>query len=229
MEQRDGQELLNFLYEDNHLIVANKQVGELVQADRDCSESMEERIKQLLKLRDGKPGNVFLGVPHRLDRPVSGVLLLAKTSKALVRLNEMFQQGQVHKTYHAIVRSRPPQEEELLTHYIVRNEKQNKSYAHDNPVPNAKMSRLRYKVLGANNHFFLLEVALLTGRHHQIRCQLSKIGCPVKGDLKYGFARSNPNGGISLHARGLSFVHPVSQKEVSVVAPYPDDDLWRTF
>ncbi len=217
------------LYEDNHIIAVNKRAGELVQVDKDCNESLEESVKQLIKERDSKPFNVFLGVPHRLDRPVSGVVIFAKTSKALTRLNEMFKQGEVHKTYHAIVKNKPPKDEELLTHYLVRNEKQNKSYAHIKPVPNAKESRLRYRLIGSSNTYFLLEVELLTGRHHQIRCQLSKIGCPIKGDLKYGFARSNPNGGISLHARSAEFTHPVSKEKIEIMAPYPSGDLWEVF
>jgi len=217
------------LYEDNHIIAVNKRAGELVQVDKDCNESLEESVKQLIKARDCKPFNVFLGVPHRLDRPVSGVVIFAKTSKALTRLNEMFRQGEVHKTYHAIVKNRPPKEEDLLTHYLVRNEKQNKSYANEKPVPNAKESRLRYKLIGASNSYFLLEVELLTGRHHQIRCQLSKIGCPIKGDLKYGFARSNPNGGISLHAYRAELIHPVSKEKIEIAAPYPSGDIWGAF
>jgi 23S rRNA pseudouridine1911/1915/1917 synthase len=217
------------LYEDNHLIAVNKQAGELVQADKDCNESLEESVKQLIKARDGKPFNVFLGVPHRVDRPVSGVVIFAKTSKALTRLNEMFRQGEIRKTYHAIVKNRPPKDEDLLTHYLVRNEKQNKSYANANPVPNGKESRLRYKLIGASDNYFLLEVELLTGRHHQIRCQLSKIGSPIKGDLKYGFARSNPNGGISLHAHRAELIHPVSQQRIDLTAPYPSGDIWGVF
>ena len=220
---------INILYEDNHLIVLNKRAGELVQADKDCSESLEESVKQHIKVRDGKPFNVFLGVSHRLDRPVSGVVIFAKTSKALTRLNEMFRQGEIQKTYHAIVKNHPPQAEDLLTHYLVRNEKQNKSYAHLKPVPNAKESRLRYKLIGTSDSYFLLEIALLTGRHHQIRAQLSKIGSPIKGDLKYGFARSNSGGGISLHAHRAEFIHPVSKEKVEIVAPHPSGDIWEVF
>jgi 23S rRNA pseudouridine1911/1915/1917 synthase len=214
------------LYEDNHLIIVNKKVGELVQIDKACSESLEESIKQLIKERNAKPGNVYLGVPHRLDRPVSGAVIFAKTSKALTRLNAMFKDGEVRKTYLAIVKERPPKEEDTLTHYLTRNEKQNKSYTHDKPIPNAKESVLRYKLIGASDSYFLLEVELLTGRHHQIRCQLSKIGCPIKGDLKYGFARSNPNGGISLHAHSVQFIHPVTKQEILVEAPAPQGDLF---
>jgi 23S rRNA pseudouridine1911/1915/1917 synthase len=218
---------LNILYEDNHIIAVNKAGGELVQADRECRSSLEEDVKSFIKVRDKKPLLVFIGVVHRLDRPVSGVVIFAKTSKALSRLNEMFRLGKVSKTYHAVVKKRPPQDEDLLTHYLIRNEQQNKSYAHSEPKPNAKESRLRYRVIAASKSFFLVEVALLTGRHHQIRCQLSKIGCPIKGDLKYGYARSNPNGGISLHARSISFIHPVSKAEIKIVAPYPSGDVWE--
>jgi 23S rRNA pseudouridine1911/1915/1917 synthase len=215
------------LYEDNHIIAINKANGELVQADRERSGSLEEAVKSFIKARDGKPSLAFLGVVHRLDRPVSGVVIFAKTSKALSRLNAMFRLGQVHKTYHAVVKNRPPQDEGLLTHYLTRSEQQNKSYAHSAPVRGAKESRLRYRVAAAGSSFFLVEAELLTGRHHQIRCQLSKIGCPIKGDLKYGYARSNPNGGISLHARSICFTHPVSKEEISIVAPYPSDDVWE--
>jgi 23S rRNA pseudouridine1911/1915/1917 synthase len=218
---------LEILYEDNHIIAINKPSGELVQADKECSHSLEESVKLFIKERDRKPANAFLGVVHRLDRPVSGVVIFAKTSKALSRLNAMFRTGQIHKIYHAIVKNRPPLDSDLLIHYLTRNEKQNKSYAHSAPVPNAKESRLRYRVAAASHSFFLVEVALLTGRHHQIRCQLSKIGCPIKGDLKYGYDRSNPNGGISLHARSISFLHPVSKAEVTIVAPYPGNDVWE--
>ncbi|MDR1416185.1 MAG: RluA family pseudouridine synthase [Prevotellaceae bacterium] len=220
---------LNILYEDNHIIAVNKVGGELVQADKECSRSLEEDVKLFIKVRDKKPSLAFVGVVHRLDRPVSGVVIFAKTSKALSRLNAMFRLGQVHKTYHAIVKKRPPQDEDLLTHYLIRNEKQNKSYAHSSAKPNAKESRLRYRLVAASKSFFLVEVELLTGRHHQIRCQLSKTGCPIKGDLKYGYARSNPNGSISLHARSISFTHPVSKMEINIVAPYPSGDVWENF
>ncbi|MDR0418886.1 MAG: RluA family pseudouridine synthase [Prevotellaceae bacterium] len=216
----------DILYEDNHLIVVYKKSGELVQVDEDCNESLEISIKQFIKERDKKSGNVFLGVAHRLDRPVSGIVVFAKTSKALTRLNEMFKRGDVHKTYWAIVKNYPPKEDNLLTHYLVRNQKQNKSYAHDKAVSNSKESRLKYKLIGSSNSYFLLEIEPLTGRHHQIRSQLSKIGCPIKGDLKYGFPRSNPNGGISLHSYSVRFIHPVTKEEIFVTAPPPKDDLF---
>jgi 23S rRNA pseudouridine1911/1915/1917 synthase len=220
---------LSFLYEDNHLLAVNKRAGDLVQADKECSESLEEHIKQYIKKRDGKAGAVFLGVPHRLDRPVSGIVVFAKTSKALVRLNAMFQRGDVHKKYWAIVKPCPEKEEGDLTHYLTRNEQQHKTYAHTCFVPHSKQARLHYRLIGRSERYFLLEIELLTGRHHQIRCQLSKIGSPIKGDLKYGFPRSNPNGGISLHARSIEFVHPVSLQPVSVVAPLPENDIFEKF
>ncbi|MDR0415659.1 MAG: RluA family pseudouridine synthase [Prevotellaceae bacterium] len=219
----------NILYEDNHIIAINKANGELVQADIPCADSLEEVVKMFIKVRDKKPSDAFLGVVHRLDRPVSGVVIFAKTSKALSRLNTMFRLGQMHKIYHAVVQNRPPYDEDLLTHYLVRNERQNKSYAHSAPVPGSKESHLRYRVVAASSSFFLLEVELLTGRHHQIRSQLTKIGCPIRGDLKYGYPRSNPNGGISLHARSINFIHPVSKAEITIVAPYPNDDVWKHF
>ncbi|GHT79888.1 RNA pseudouridine synthase [Bacteroidia bacterium] len=218
---------MDILYEDNHLIVVNKRAGELVQADKDTRESLEEDIKRYIKSRDNKAGAVFLGVPHRLDRPVSGVVIFCKTSKALVRVNAMFQKGEMHKKYWAIVKQRPSKDEDVLEHYLVRNEKQNKTYAHSKPVANAKLARLRYRLMGNSERYFLLEVELLTGRHHQIRCQLSKIGSPIKGDLKYGFPRSNPNGGISLHARSVEFMHPVNLQPIAITAPLPEGDIFR--
>ena len=186
-------------------------------------------IPQCIKKEYAKPSNVFLGVVHRLDRPVSGLVVFAKTSKALSRLNEMFRKGDVHKTYWAIVKTCPPTEEGDLVHYLVRNEKQNKSYAYDKEVKGAKKAVLHYRLIGHSDNYYLLEIDLKTGRHHQIRCQLAKIGCPIKGDLKYGFPRSNADGGICLHARRVCFVHPVSKKLVDVVAPTPADNLWNSF
>ncbi|MGL4364889.1 MAG: RluA family pseudouridine synthase [Bacteroidales bacterium] len=216
----------HILYEDNHLLVINKQVGVLVQADKEHNESLEEHIKYFIKKRDKKPFDVYLGIPHRLDRPVSGAVLFAKTSKALTRINKMFQQGEIYKTYHAIVKNKPPQNTELLTHHIVRNEKQNKSYTRLQPINNSKEARLHYTIIAQSKQYFLLEVELLTGRHHQIRCQLSAINCPIKGDLKYGFSRSNPNGGISLHAHKLRFMHPIRHELIEIIAPYPQGDIW---
>ena len=207
----------------------NKTVSEIVQGDKTGDTPLSETVKQYLKEKYAKPGNVFLGVVHRLDRPVSGLVMFAKTGKALERLNEMFRKGEVKKTYWAIVRQRPELEEAELVNYLVRNEKQNKSYAYDKEVKNAKKAVLHYRLIGCSQNYFLLEVDLKTGRHHQIRCQLAKMGCPIKGDLKYGFPRSNPDGGISLHARRVRFVHPVSKALIDLTAPLPDDGLWRCF
>ncbi|MDR0938589.1 MAG: RNA pseudouridine synthase [Mediterranea sp.] len=220
---------MTVVYEDNHLIIVNKTASEIVQADKTGDVPLSETIKQYLKEKYRKPGNVFIGVVHRLDRPVSGLVLFAKTSKALARLNEMFRLGEVRKTYWAVVKSLPAETEAELTHYLVRNERQNKSYAYDREVPGGKKAVLRYRLAGRSENYYLLEVDLLTGRHHQIRCQLAKIGCPIKGDLKYGSPRSNPDGGISLHARMMRFVHPVSKELVEVVAPPPEGKPWSLF
>ena len=218
---------MNILYEDNHIIIVNKAAGEIVQGDKTGDEPLVETVKRFIKERDNKPGAVFLGVVHRLDRPVSGVVVFAKTSKALSRMNAMFASGDVHKTYWAITRNRPAEPEALLTHYINSVERNNKSYASLTPKAGAKEARLRYRQIAAGDRYFLLEVNLMTGRKHQIRVQLSSIGCPVKGDLKYGDKRSNPDGSISLHARRIQFVHPVSKKEIDVTAPVPTGDaLW---
>ncbi|MBP6634515.1 MAG: RNA pseudouridine synthase [Paludibacter sp.] len=219
---------MTVLYEDNHIIAVNKTNSEIVQGDKTGDEPLSETLKKYLKEKYNKPGEVFLGVTHRLDRPVSGVVIFAKTSKALTRLNEMFRNQEVKKTYWAIVKDRPAETEGRLEHYLVRNEKQNKSVAHTKMVPNAKKASLSYKLISHSDNYFLLEVQLETGRHHQIRCQLAKMGCPIKGDLKYGFPRSNPNGGISLHARYVEFVHPVSKQLIQITAPCPaDDKLWE--
>lgn len=221
---------MKVLYEDNHIIAVNKSSSEIVQGDKTGDEPLSETIKKFLKEKYNKPGEVFCGVTHRLDRPVSGVVLFAKTSKALTRLNEMFKNQHVKKTYWAIVKDKPTQNEGRLEHYLVRNEKQNKSAVHDKMVPNAKFAALSYKLIAQSDSYCLLEVMLETGRHHQIRCQLSKMGCPIKGDLKYGFSRSNPNGGISLHARHVEFIHPVSKQLIQITAPVPEDDkLWLAF
>ncbi len=220
---------MTVVYEDNHIIIVNKTASEIVQGDKTGDTPLSETLKQYLKEKYHKPGNVFIGVVHRLDRPVSGLVLFAKTSKALARLNEMFKNGEVKKTYWAIVKNVPEPTEGTLTHYLVRNEKLNKSRAYDREVPGSKRAVLHYRLIGHSQNYFLLEVALMTGRHHQIRCQLSKIGCPIKGDLKYGFPRSNPDGGISLHARSISFIHPVSKEPIAVEAPVPADSLWNSF
>mgnify|MGYP006334617039 CR=1 FL=1 len=220
---------MTVVYEDNHLIIVNKAASEIVQGDKTGDMPLSESLKLYLKEKYGKPGNVFLGVVHRLDRPVSGLVIFAKTSKALARLNTMLAQGEVKKTYWAIVTARPPQEEGELTHYLVRNEQQNKSYAYDRERPGSKLAILHYRLIATTDRYWLLEVDLKTGRHHQIRCQLAKMGCPIKGDLKYGFPRSNPDGSICLHARRICFVHPVSKERVDVTAPVPEGNLWMSF
>lgn len=220
---------MTVVYEDNHLIIVNKTASEIVQGDKTGDVPLSETVKQYLKEKYAKPGNVFLGVTHRLDRPVSGLVVFAKTSKALARLNEMFRKGEVKKTYWAVVKTCPQVEEGELVHYLVRNEKQNKSYAYDKEVNGSKKAVLHYRLIGHSENYYLLEVDLKTGRHHQIRCQLAKIGCPIKGDLKYGFLRSNPDGSICLHARKVCFVHPVSKEQIVVTAPVPDGNLWKVF
>ena len=220
---------MEVVYEDNHLIIVNKTASEIVQGDKTGDTPLSETVKAYLKEKYQKPGNVFIGVTHRLDRPVSGLVVFAKTGKALSRLNEMFRTGQVEKTYWAVVKNFPPSQETILTHYLVRNEKQNKSYAYDKEVPNSKLAKLHYKLIGKSENYYLLEISLMTGRHHQIRCQLAKIGCPIKGDLKYGAPRSNPDGSICLHARKVKFIHPVSKQLIEVEAPVPDNSLWHGF
>jgi 23S rRNA pseudouridine1911/1915/1917 synthase len=219
----------SILYEDNHLIAVNKTCSDLVQGDKTGDITLPDRIKAYLKEKYNKPGNVFCGVTHRLDRPTSGVVLFAKTGKALARLNDMFKNHEVKKTYWAIVKGTPKITEATLKHYLSRNEKQNKSYAYDSPKNDAKEAILSYKVIAVSENYSLLEVNLKTGRHHQIRCQLCKIGFPIKGDLKYGFPRSNPDGGISLHARKVEFIHPVSKENIEITAPVPNDNLWKAF
>lgn len=220
---------MTVLYEDNHIIVVNKNSGEIVQGDKTGDVPLSDIVKSWIKDKYNKPGNVFLGVVHRLDRPVQGVVVFAKTSKALSRLNDMFRTADVHKTYWAITKNRPEEPEGTLTHWLVRNEKQNKSYAYDTEKPNAKKAVLHYKLLAESDNYNLMEINLMTGRHHQIRCQMAHIGCPIKGDLKYGAKRSNIDGSISLLARKIEFVHPVSKEQITVVAPLPDDTLWRSF
>lgn len=220
---------MNIVYEDNHIIIVNKSPGEIVQGDKTGDPPLSEELKTFLKDKYNKPGNVFVGVVHRLDRPVSGLVVFAKTSKALSRLNEMFRQGNVHKKYWALTRNAPEQPEAELYHWITTVEKTNKSYTHSAPHDGAKEARLRYRVLGRSNSFNLLEVELLTGRKHQIRAQLSAIGCPIRGDLKYGDKRSNPDGSISLVAHEIDFIHPVSGKRIHVMSLLPDDAPWRSF
>ncbi|MDR1524433.1 MAG: RNA pseudouridine synthase [Tannerella sp.] len=220
---------MEIIYEDNHLIAVNKNCHEIVQGDKTGDTPLAELLKSYLKEKYAKPGNVFIGVTHRLDRPVSGVVIFAKTGKALIRMNEMFRDGEVKKTYLAITKNRPPLHEDELTHWLVRNEKQNKSFACDREKPDSKKATLYYRLLAQSEKYFLVEIDLKTGRHHQIRCQLSSIGCPVKGDLKYGADRSNPDGGISLHAYRTSFIHPVSKEQIVITAHTPPDNLWKAF
>ncbi|GAB6982994.1 RluA family pseudouridine synthase [Prevotella dentasini] len=218
---------MKVLYEDNHVIIVYKEAGEIVQADKSGDEPLSETVKRWIKEKYQKPGNVFLGVVHRLDRPVAGLVVFARTSKALTRLNSMFRNGEVHKTYWAIVQTAPYRDEDTLTDWLVRNERQNKSYAYNREMPTSKKSILHYRVIGGTDRYTLLEVNLLTGRHHQIRCQLSNMGCPIRGDLKYGARRSNPDGSISLLSHRVEFVHPVSKLGISVESPLPDDPLWQ--
>ena len=230
---------MEVVYEDNHIIIVNKQSGEIVQGDKTGDRPLSDIVKDYIKEKYAKPGAVFLGVVHRLDRPVSGLVIFARTSKALTRLNKMFAEGEIHKTYWAIVRSekiRAKSEQfcddgqwHTLEHWLVRNEKQNKSYAYPTEKPNAKKAILKYRTLSHSDNYTLLEVHLMTGRHHQIRCQLAAMGCPIKGDLKYGAPRSNPDGSISLMARRVEFVHPVSKEPITVEAPVPNDTLWQAF
>lgn len=218
---------MQVIYEDNHLIAVNKNCHEIVQGDKTGDTPLSELVGSWLKEKYNKPGKVFTGVIHRLDRPVTGVVLFAKTSKALTRMNDLFRLGEVKKTYWAIVKNQPLSEEGELVHWLVRNEKQNKSIAYTNEKPHSKKAILQYQWIARSTHYNLLSVDLLTGRHHQIRCQLAAAGCPIKGDLKYGFDRSNPDGGISLHARKISFIHPVSTLPVEIEAPIPEDNLWN--
>ncbi len=209
------------LYEDNHLIVFGKNVGEIVQGDKTGDECLAETLKAFIAQRDGKPGKVFMGIPHRLDRPVSGICVFAKTSKALERLSELFREGQVHKTYWALCCAKPEPEQGSLENWLTRNEKLNKSFVTNEGARGAKLARLNYRYLQSTQRYHLVEVELLTGRHHQIRCQLSHIGCCIKGDLKYGAPRSNPDGGICLHARTVEFIHPVRKEPLSITCPLP--------
>jgi 23S rRNA pseudouridine1911/1915/1917 synthase len=215
------------VYEDNHIIIVYKNSGEIVQGDKTGDEPLSETVKKYIKEKYQKPGNVFLGVVHRLDRPVSGLVVFAKTSKALTRLNKMFRDGEVHKTYWAITKDAPKESEGMLTDWLVRNEKQNKSFAYNHEVPNSKKAILKYRVIAHTDNYNLLEINLMTGRHHQIRCQLANIGCPIKGDLKYGSRRSNPDGSISLLSHHVEFEHPVSKEHISIDSPVPDDNLWK--
>lgn len=220
---------MNVLYEDNHIIIINKAAGEIVQGDKTGDASLCDKMKQFLKEKYAKPGNVFVGLPHRLDRPVSGVVVFAKTSKALERLNAMFRDSAVKKIYWAITKGKPLPSEGEISSWILRNEKMNKSFSYPKEVKRSKHALLSYRHIASSQNYSLVEVELKTGRHHQIRCQLASIGCPIKGDLKYGAKRSNPDGSISLHARYVEFIHPVSKELIQVTAPLPDDNLWQSF
>lgn len=218
------------LYEDNHLIVVNKAVGELVQGDETGDRTLADDVREYLRVTYDKKGNVYLGIPHRLDRPTSGIVVYAKTEKALVRLNEMFRsEGGIRKTYWAVVDRRPPEDEGTLVHYIVRDSRLNKSTAYRNEVKGSRVAKLSYKLLSSSDRYHLLEIELHTGRHHQIRAQLKAVGVHIKGDLKYGAERSNSDGGISLHARRITFIHPVKKEEITIIAPPPKDTLWTYF
>jgi len=218
---------LEILYEDNHLIAVNKKTGQLVQGDKTGDISLDNQLKQYIGKKYNKPGDVFLGVVHRIDRPVSGVVIFARTSKALARMNKLFRDKEIKKTYWCIVKEMPRPEEATLKHYLIKKESQNKSYAYDRHQKGTKEAILDYRLISRSDNYSLLEVLLHTGRHHQIRCQLAKIGSHIRGDLKYGFPRSNKDGGISLHARSLEFNHPVRKEQVILKAPVPDDPLWN--
>ena len=221
--------MAEILYEDNHIIAVYKRSSDLAQGDKTGDISLDNEVKKYLSEKYKKPGDVFLGIVHRLDRPVSGVILFARTSKALERLNEIFREKQIKKTYLAIVRERPPEDEATITHFLKKNESQNKSYVYDTEVKGSKEASLTYRLKGRSEKFYLLEIELHSGRHHQIRAQLAKIGCPIKGDLKYGYSRSNEDGSISLFARKLEFIHPVRKEPVTITAHFPEGDIWSVF
>lgn len=219
---------LQVLHEDNHIIVVNKRVGDIVQGDKTGDKPLSEVVKEYIKDKYNKPGEVYLGVVHRLDRPTTGIVVFARTSKALTRLNDLFKNRETQKTYWAVVKNKPPKTEDKLVHFLKRNEKNNTSKAHLKEVPESKLASLDYKIIATLNNYFGLEINLHTGRHHQIRAQLAAIGCPIKGDLKYGFDRSNPDGGIHLHARKLKFTHPVTKENIEIIAPVPEDVIWKS-
>lgn len=218
---------LQVIHEDNHLIVVNKRVGDIVQGDKTGDKPLSDVVKEYIKDKYNKPGEVFLGVVHRLDRPTTGIVVFARTSKALSRMNELFSNRATQKTYWAVVKNKPEKSQDKLVHYIKRNEKNNTSKAHPNEVPESKLASLEFKIIKELTNYTALEIELHTGRHHQIRAQLAAIGSPIKGDLKYGFDRSNPDGGIHLHARKLCFIHPVSKEAITIIAPTPDDVIWK--
>ena len=219
---------LQILHEDNHIILINKRVGDIVQGDKTGDKPLSDVVKEYIKEKYNKPGEVFLGVVHRLDRPTTGIVVFARTSKALERLNAMFSNRETQKTYWAVVKNKPSKNEDNLVHYLKRNEKNNTSKAHIKEIPESKKASLDYKIIKTLDNYFALEINLHTGRHHQIRAQLSAIGCPIKGDLKYGFDRSNPDGGIYLHARKLAFLHPVSKESIAIIAEPPKDAIWNS-
>jgi len=227
MKITSNKDNLQILHEDNHIIVINKRVGDIVQGDKTGDKPLSEVVKEYIKEKYNKPGEVYLGVVHRLDRPTTGIVVFARTSKALERLNTMFSNRETQKTYWAVVKSKPPKPEDTLVHYLKRNEKNNTSKAHIKEIPESKKASLDYKIIKELNYYYVLEINLHTGRHHQIRAQLSAIGCPIKGDLKYGFDRSNPDGGIHLHARQLVFIHPVSKETIKIISPTPKDVIWN--
>jgi 23S rRNA pseudouridine1911/1915/1917 synthase len=220
-------ENLQILHEDNHILVVNKRVGDIVQGDKTGDKPLSDVVKEYIKDKYNKPGEVFLGVVHRLDRPTTGIVVFARTSKALTRMNELFSNRETQKTYWAVVKNKPSKTEDKLVHYLKRNEKNNTSKAHIKEVPESKLASLDYTIIKELQNYFALEINLHTGRHHQIRAQLSAIGCPIKGDLKYGFDRSNLDGGIHLHARKLVFIHPVSKESLEIIAPVPNDVIWN--
>lgn len=219
---------LQVLHEDNHIIVINKRAGDIVQGDKTGDKPLTNVVKEYLKDKYKKPGEVFLGVVHRLDRPTTGIVVFARTSKALTRLNDLFKNRETEKTYWAVVKNKPPKHEDNLVHFLKRNEKNNTSKAHIKEVPDSKKASLNYKIIAELKNYVALEIDLHTGRHHQIRSQLAAIGCPIKGDLKYGFDRSNPDGGIHLHARKLKLIHPVSKETLEIIAPTPEDVIWNS-
>jgi 23S rRNA pseudouridine1911/1915/1917 synthase len=221
--------MVEILYEDNHLIAVYKKPSDLSQSDKTGDPALDSEVKKYLADKYNKTGEVFLGVVHRLDRPVGGVMLFARTSKALQRMNEVFRTREVRKTYLAVINERPPDDEAVLTHFLKKNEKQNKTYVYDNEVNGSKKASLSYRLIGRSERYFLLEVELHSGRHHQIRAQLAKIGCPIKGDLKYGYPRSNDDGSICLFARRLEFMHPVKKEKISIIAHFPPGDVWKLF
>lgn len=221
--------MIDILFEDNHLIIINKKTSDIVQGDKTGDTPLSEKVKKYIKEKYNKPGEVFLGVPHRLDRPTSGIVIFARTSKALTRINNMFKNSEIKKIYWAVVEQKPKENKGYLVHYLVRNEKQNKSYAHEKEVSNSKIAKLNYELIASSDKYFLIEIELLTGRHHQIRSQLSKIGCTIKGDLKYGASRSNKDGSIHLHSRKIEFIHPVTKEKIQITANPPQDNLWNYF